>query len=349
MSKVSERLSSRRNQELDGLRGVLASLVLIHHYTIYSTSLRDQVWQAPTDNVLNQLGSASVGLFFMLSSYLFAGKVLPGTRRFDGAKFFHHRVARIVPVYVVALIFSIAITFALRPAIVSPIGNLLTGLGRWASFGFWLPRDVNGVPLSGALMSVSWSLFYEWILYALLVPIAYLCRATGRSWPAYLVLFVASIWDRHFSLFIFGLIAAQMPRVRSPLWVVVAAIATTILLIKYHDTTSWRQAALLFPLFVVVAHGLPAAQILKSRTLQYLGAISYDIYLLQIPTLFALGKLGFDSVIRPETIISIAISLSVFFITTIGVSSIIHAQVEQRVERWMKRSNRDMYLANNYQ
>jgi peptidoglycan/LPS O-acetylase OafA/YrhL len=307
------------------------------------------VWIAPANNISNQLGSASVGLFFMLSAYLFAGKVLPGARRFDTAEFFRHRVARIVPVYVVAFIFSIAITFALRPAIVSPIGDLLTGLGRWASFGFWLPRDVNGVPLSGALMSVSWSLFYEWILYALLVPIAYLCRATGRSWPAYLVLFVASIWDRHFSLFIFGLIAAQMPRVRSPLWVVAAAIATTILLIKYHDTTSWRQAALLFPLFVVVAHGLPAARILNSRTLQYLGAISYDIYLLQIPVLFALGKLGFDSVIRPGGITSIAIGLPACFITTIVISSVSHTQVEQRVERWVKRSKRTISPTDDHQ
>lgn len=341
MATADIKTTPRRNQELDGLRGVLASLVLVHHYLIYSASLRDKMWNAPTSNILNQLGSASVGLFFMLSAYLFARKVLPSSRGFNTAEFFRHRIARIVPVYAVALVFSIAITFAIRPTIVSPVGDLLTGLGRWASFGFWLPRDVNGVPLSGALMSVSWSLFYEWVLYALLIPIAYLCRATGRSWPAYAVLFAASIWDRHFSLFVFGLIAAQMPRVRSPLWAVAAACATPILLFTYHDTTSWKQSTLLFPLFVMVSHGLPAARILNGRMLQYLGAISYDIYLLQIPTLFALGKLGFDSVIRPGTMMSMAISLPIFFIATVAVSGIIHTQVEQRVERWVKRRQRD--------
>ena len=337
VATVEIKETPRRNQELDGLRGVLASLVLVHHYLIYSASLRDKTWSAPDINILNQIGSASVGLFFMLSAYLFGGKVLTSAHQFNVGEFFRNRVVRIVPVYAAALIFSIAITFALRPAIISPVGDLLIELGRWASFGFWLPRDVNGVPLSGALMSVSWSLFYEWLLYALLIPIAYLCRATGRSWPAYVMLFAASIWDRHFSLFVFGLIAVQMPRVRSPLWAVAAAVATPILLVTYHDTTSWKHGALLFPLFVVVAHGLPVARILNSRMLQYLGAISYDIYLFQIPTLFALGKLGFDSVIRPGTMVSMAVSLPVFFIATMAISSIVHTQVELRVERWVKR------------
>jgi len=60
-----------RFESLDGLRGLLAISVFIHHINVWYGYLQSGNWMEPNSNLFNQLGQSSVALFFMISSFLF--------------------------------------------------------------------------------------------------------------------------------------------------------------------------------------------------------------------------------------------------------------------------------------
>src|SRR5476649_2958569 len=61
----------QRTGSLDGLRGILALAVMIHHsFTAYGYFMRGQ-WIWSSSSIFNQLGQSSVAMFFMITGFLF--------------------------------------------------------------------------------------------------------------------------------------------------------------------------------------------------------------------------------------------------------------------------------------
>ncbi|EON2365503.1 acyltransferase family protein, partial [Shigella flexneri] len=67
-----------RNNQIDGMRGFLAIFVLIHHAAIWNGYLSSGVWEAPSSNLLANLGQVGVSFFFMITGYLFFSKIISG-------------------------------------------------------------------------------------------------------------------------------------------------------------------------------------------------------------------------------------------------------------------------------
>lgn len=63
--------AARRNSPLDGLRGVLASAVVVHHFYINYVMYTTGEWVRPTTQILNNFGAVSVSFFFLITGYLF--------------------------------------------------------------------------------------------------------------------------------------------------------------------------------------------------------------------------------------------------------------------------------------
>ena len=100
----------RRIGRVDGLRGFLATSVLIGHAVIWTqiTRLGGQ-WTPPNINLFNMLGAGSVALFFMVTGLLFYPRIRHGFRSISWPKFLVTRFFRIVPLQLVSVLAIVAI------------------------------------------------------------------------------------------------------------------------------------------------------------------------------------------------------------------------------------------------
>src|ERR1700761_4154599 len=87
--------------ELDGLRALAALSVFVSHAGLYSHYLATGRWElvAPVFTVLGQGG---VALFFMITGFLFWGRLLRAHGRPDWRILYIGRVFRIGPLYLLA-------------------------------------------------------------------------------------------------------------------------------------------------------------------------------------------------------------------------------------------------------
>lgn len=159
-------------QTLDGLRGLMAFCVFLHHTSIYyDISNKNASWSIPTSNVYEQFGPTSVFVFFMITSFLFYSKILAYKNRLlDWSKFFMGRILRIYPLYFFAMvILFIIVGVRSKWTLHEPIHQVFTECSKWLLF---MEPDINGLRYTlFIIVGVVWSLSYEWMFYCLLPSI----------------------------------------------------------------------------------------------------------------------------------------------------------------------------------
>ena len=95
---------------IDGLRGILAFSVFLHHSVIWYYFLRTDDWSHPPSRIYSHFGPSSVAMFFMITAFLFYSKLLDAKKRgMDWGKLYLGRLRRIMPLYifVVLLVFIV--------------------------------------------------------------------------------------------------------------------------------------------------------------------------------------------------------------------------------------------------
>jgi peptidoglycan/LPS O-acetylase OafA/YrhL len=291
---------------IDGLRGILAIAVLAHHFAITAQYQATGAWQLTPSRVSNLLGQAAVALFFMITGFLFFGKIAsPAGLR--PLAFLKGRVVRLVPVYlaVVALVSAIVL-FVQGGRVEATLADVAREYARW------MACDVGpllGFADAGRVVAyVPWSLRYEWLFYALLPPIGFAWRRTGlQSWPVYLGAAVALVLAirpveipllRLTTLFLApfalgGCVAVA--HARAPLtWLrgksgALVALAALVLLFGTQTTAYSALSYLLLTLvFAPIAARNSLFGLLDLQATQILGAISYDLYLAHGVVLYVL-------------------------------------------------------------
>ena len=278
-----------RDAALDGLRGVLALSVFLHHGIIAHAYDGGQPWAAPPSNFDNLVGDGAVALFFMITAYLFWGRVVARGGRLGWGRFFRRRIGRLAPMFYLAvgLLFAIVAVdsgFVLRV----PVATLAEQLVRWLGFALLGFPTINGVTAPYAILGTVWSLGYEWIFY-LALPIAALAYAKlGRDWPLWLALFAFSMTDADLAFYAFfatRCVAVHIVRYRThtAVWAAAGGASLAILVGFFHDIAGPLQALLLLPVFVAALHAVGPWAVLRCRPLGYLGRISYSVYLLHQP------------------------------------------------------------------
>lgn len=177
-----------RMQELDGLRAIAILLVIAFHswYFLSGAFTTKELFAGFAASIPDALafvrrGDVGVDIFFVLSSFLlsyqlFGQRKSTGTLKFK--RFFAHRIARIYPLYIVAL----AIAFAAGEPLRLIIGNLL-------AYNIWTHPDQIVIPWS-------WSLSVELNFY-LAVPFLILLIRSGRALAtlAVLICLVSAGWS----------------------------------------------------------------------------------------------------------------------------------------------------------
>lgn len=298
--------------DLDGMRGVLALIVMVLHLGLSPAVSALSLGWLPRKN---WAWSVSVDIFFVLSGFVLF--LALDRARPSFLDYFVRRLRRLAPVYLIATVAMIALGDAVRVQMI--VLNLLmvqTLIDR-ASINF-----------------PAWSLPLELYLPALALPLLpILARST--KWPI-AILFALALFgcatcaatvalhtDYPLARGVFGLATGMLlarlwqisppapARPRLVLGLFAACLVTMAVAARYPLLAS------LVPVFAVAAiwFGSRTHTILSSAPFQAFGRWSYSIYLLHVPVLtlaaFTIGSAD-HSLWRKSVVIAVTIALSAF-------------------------------------
>jgi peptidoglycan/LPS O-acetylase OafA/YrhL len=155
--------ASARIPELDGLRGLAISSVLLCHYIVLTT-VSTPATPLSYILVLGRLAWTGVDLFFVLSGFLIGGILLDARASTNYFKIFYtRRFFRIVPIYAVFLLVFRALEFAAQHSHRVDSSWFTLGALPWYSYwtftqNFWMAHSAG---LASPSLSVTWSLAIE--------------------------------------------------------------------------------------------------------------------------------------------------------------------------------------------
>lgn len=276
---------------VQGLRGVAAISVLIVHLYDMPLLAGFMPLLAPWLHSTINMGGHGVELFFMISGFLIPASLV---RHRSVAKFFYDRCLRILPVFI---ILHLAV-FAVGPIIGYKFFRGID-FSTYVELFFvnllFLP-EVLGLPFS---QQNSWTLTYEWAFYILFAA-TYVTVAWKRSWVMVLplvALAMAAIYVRPITAYfliglLFSAVSFRVPLAGRPgLLVAVVCVAAMYVSIEFFNPLVGLLPGFLF-FGMVLSPDSGIAKALSSPVPQYLGKISYSLYLVHPFALFPLQMIG---------------------------------------------------------
>jgi len=336
---VQPRVTDRLRQ-LDGLRGVAAVIVVVHHSLLLFPRFADTYLnngQVPvvgsvmwllTATPLKVLtaGGEAVLVFFVMSGIVLTLPVL-GRVNFDWVAYYPRRIVRLYLPVIAAVLFA-ALLVVLLPQFSAP------------GFSWWVNAySVNGLTVDRVVSATDvlfgdvvinnplWSLRWE-VVFSLALPVFIGLALLARKRPllgilaACVLAGLGAFWlNQSFTYlpaFLIGSIiaialdslragAARLSSVRGStlIWVVVLALGL-VALIAYWLVRPWADSDRVVygvtlglrtlgatVVVLVAAFWRPAVRVLSSRFVQWLGVISFSLYLVHVPiALAAIHLLG---------------------------------------------------------
>jgi len=279
----------QRNDTITGLRGLLASSVVLYH--VYTGSVDDGILKADYFPQFRQTaGLLAVYLFFVISGYLIPRSLMShGSVR----RFAVDRVLRIYPVFLVIHL----LIFAIGPVIgygwfrnISVSDYIL----HFFSNLFFLP-GVFDLPVA---QIVAWSLSYEAAFYLLAGLVFYLWNRGGWKRSLLPVPLAASAWliwkDPAFLFFVAGILLGTVRRLETlpPSFTRLDGLIALALACILFDP-EFIYGSLIFALFffhtVVRQYGL-LSSLLRTKPFMYLGTVSYSLYLWHTVVMFPVKR-----------------------------------------------------------
>lgn len=323
------RTASARIPSLDGLRGIAAFAVLISHimltFPVFATAVYEtdmtikpgtwDWWITYTPLHLLWAGHEAVFVFFVLSGFVLTLPVI-SRDTYAWREYYPKRLVRLYAPVIAAVAFGVGMVLLVPRTDASGLGAWLadrpTDPTPWGIF-----KDITLVAGPSRLISPLWSLQWE-ILFSLLLPL-YILFATRKpkhvGWKVAAILAVlaaGAITDKqaliYLPMFAAGsLLAVHMGDLRQSLsnlgrteWfgvtimaVILASSRWTLPLVAPGDMTAAISIIPAFigcGLFVIIAAFCPAAmRLLEKKVVQWLGLISFSLYLTHEPIVIALA------------------------------------------------------------
>ena len=304
---------------VQGLRGFLAMGVFLQHALIWRHYTQHEGWHEV--RYFEQFGEGRVILFFMLSAFLFYGRLVDarnGRKSFDWLRLAVSRFLRLAPAYwlamllmfvVVAIAFRWQVDGAGSEALHTSWSDIVTQSTAWMGFAMLgMPAIANYFPTPIVTAGMAWTMPYE-ITFYLLLPLLALPLRVRMPAVALAVGLAAAMWLAAWSPavglctpYLGGMAAAVLVRVpgvaerlrgRAASVVVLAVMAASFGL--FDTNYGVLPMALLMSTVVIVGAGNDMFGVLRSRALQRLGAMAYSLYVLHgiglyVMFMFVLGE-----------------------------------------------------------
>ncbi|MFT4110586.1 acyltransferase family protein [Propionicimonas sp.] len=362
-----------RIRALDGLRGLAALVVLLHHTLLIFPALAypyvvEADASATTDpwswallytpvHILWE-GQSAVYLFFVLSGIVLTLPVLSRGDAFDWRAYFPQRLLRLyLPVWGAVLLGVLVLVLVPRSAAMSSLWlqSRAVSPDPWA-----IVLDATLLVAPGGVVSPLWSLQWE-ILFSLLLPLYVLAAVRLRRAAPLLVVFALAMVVighqigigavRLLPMFLLGVVVATRgsglarrsvggaPGVLLVVGGGLLLLAPWLLRPVGLAPTGWVDALSVLGALMLVCSALVVAwlkRLLSTRLVQWLGAISFSLYLVHEPVVISLAFLLGDQRLWLAAPLGIgaSIALAVIFRRLIEVPS-------HRLARWVGAGVRD--------
>ena len=311
----------RRNQPIEGLRGLSALLVLVYH--LYAMAVVGRFFPPVAPHSLfhsiEQLGAFGVTSFFVISGYLITRSL-----REDGrvGRFLARRALRLYPLFVPLHVLA----FALGPWLGDPWMRSLTpslwGV-HFASNLLFLP-GVLDLPIA---QKNAWSLSWEAAFY-LLASLTCLALARRRRGTAPRVAMLSLVALASLALlfrsldgayFLIGVACALAPAawLRAVSLRPAGALGLLVAFVAYRPSPALAIGGTLLAFASLAAERGWLAAALATRPLQRLGQVSYSLYLVHP---FVLRPFKMLLARHPEIVAGDAARLIVFGVVGGGLS-----------------------------
>lgn len=282
---------------LDGLRGFMAFGVFLHHASYWINYHKDDGWHGGLSHLYGNLGNASVGVFFMLTGFLFSVKLIDSRGKdVDWGRIFISRLMRLGPLYFTLLAIMLCIAVWNSNFVqISTSTQLRSQLITWLLFTVPGYEGFNGQADMGLYAAgVIWTLPYEWFFYFMLPTLGLLLGVRSQSvfWLSVSLLCIVFVdsWALDKSLFysfLGGVIAATIVRggwFRPYLsgtgahWLVLAALV--IGYSSFHGRMNFPRLMLFTFVLSALASGVSVFGLFTSKAARALSTVSYGVYLL---------------------------------------------------------------------
>ena len=289
--------TTARYATLDGLRGFLAFSVFVFHLIVTHEYIESGEWEPPRSRFYSLLGPVGVSLFFMITGFLFWGKLLREQGRPRWMELYLGRIFRIGPMYLFVVLAMLYIVFARTGfALQEPASEVAGAVLQWLALGTLNTQPgVNDYPATHVLAGVTWTISYEWGFYASLLAMAYFARAKTHFLFVLTLLGICVGGKVLLGNFIFGMAAVfvcgmavasmlhenWLPRMPRPLASVLALLSLAIIFLLLENGYGSDTLILLSIFFYLVCSGASLFGVLTCAAARRLGNISYSLYLMQ--------------------------------------------------------------------
>ena len=315
MTAVSSRLSA-----LDGLRGIAALIVVVHHSLLVSPLMAAGYYGGDVgDNPVRLAlmytplhllwgGAEAVVVFFVLSGFVLSRAIR--SRSFDWFSYFPSRVLRLYVPVVGAVVFGFFVL--MMPHLNATSSPWLQRDRANYDFGSVM-QDLTLVGGTSGVVSPLWTLRWE-IIFSLLLPVAAYAARVIPAWllgvacvalsafgasqdvaaMQYLPIFGVGValegeWDR-----IGGVVDRMTRRAGGVVWTALILAALTMLSMHWlllaplghAAAVALSQGPIVFGaalLVIAATHCGPAQRLLTWRPIAWLGGISFSLYLIHEP------------------------------------------------------------------
>lgn len=305
-----------RLEQLDGLRGIAALMVVFYHYTAHFGHLYGHPTPLPFEFSLGRYG---VQLFFIISGFVIF-LTLNSTRSFGD--FLVSRFSRLFPAYWAAVLLTFIVVFSFSLP------------GREVSWGAavlnlsMLQEWIGVEPVDGVYWTLTLELSFYGIMLALfLLDLLPIIDSIAVFWLAamlvsyglesYANLGLAPILKKsllleYANLFIAGIMFYKLhegARTARPVLILSAAIFVEYII---HGARPALVCSFFFALFYLAIDGPPPIRNILTRTgFLYLGAISYCLYLLHQNIGYVVLRYLYAMQLPPFAVIPIVVAVSI--------------------------------------
>ncbi|WP_162379926.1 acyltransferase family protein [Citrobacter sp. NCU1] len=333
---------SGRNITIDGLRGFLALFVFIHHSNIWYAFLHNNVWKLPDNAVFANIGKTSVAMFFMITGYLFYGKIRK-SKEINWNQLYISRFFRLYPLYF--LIICVMLVIAGIQTNWTPVtyfSNLMVPVYKWFSLSAYGSPNINGLRDTLSIVSgVTWTLVYE-VFFYLSLPLV--CVITGKKTPVIYILISLSAMIAFYLhplnkiyiiFFVIGFIASYLKDIKllmsfadTKACSILISIIYIILISNFHGIYEWQSMLLCGVIFILICSGCDIFGILKIKSARLLGEATYSIYLLHGPLIYITFRMMLDNSIKNFSIVEYTMICTLICVVLVSLSYLTFKYIE---------------------
>ncbi|EFR4014525.1 acyltransferase [Salmonella enterica subsp. enterica serovar 6,14:a:1,7] len=291
MSKILKlEPDNHKYSSLDGARGVCASLVAIFHLYWRGGGQELGFWSLDyikSDTTVHYIlltGELSVGVFFILSAFLFFKKSLSNT--FDYENFYISRIMRIFPPVIASIVLIYISSFLISDIKSFQINDLIQSI----PFIFNYPSTrINDIPLTLMNSGVLWTMVWELRLYVAIPLLFILLRKfpypkafvlCSMAYVMYQWYFIAQDINLSYIMYFLAgfMVASIQKEIKTNniinLLILIIAIA---LINKSYDVLT---PLIMMIVFYTLKCGCSYFGFLTSKPIKILGMCSFSIYLI---------------------------------------------------------------------